>query len=356
MSLSGWIQAYRADAKARNDGEALRMLSLYDAMFGCTESDPLRGLALLVQARDIAVRLGELWWPLEIDHWRLQLYLHYLRDVPPARDLAVRATLEVRKPEYEQFPQRVCLHEDLIYAHLFADPDGYGDLIGQALDYMQAQAGDGLICRHCIQNCRTEWHLYCARLEEAEGAARRALQMADERGDQHNVSAAQVNLCTIAHRRGEWDTLRGHAEAGEEAARGAGNAGEIALFLLWRALAACWAGDEATAQRLMRQAVSRAARLRAAPSAAFYDALCAFHRRCADLTAALAVRDRQLAALAGKGRFLDECRARVDRCRLLRQMGRSLADDLAAAREAAQRLRDPAAQLTELERIEAEGA
>ncbi len=355
MRLTDWIRDYRADARARNDVEALRMLSLYDAGLGFKETDPKKGLALLGEARDLAVRLGQRWFALQMDHWRLQILLHYLGDIPAARDLAVQATLEVRKPEFEQFPQRVCLHEDLIYAYLYSDPEGYSDLIGQTLDYMQAQAGEGLECRHCMQACRTEWRLYCGRIDEAEQSARRALEMADKERSQHHAAGAHAKLCTIAHRQGDWEALRGHAEAGEEAARNAGQVGMTAEFLLWRAVAAQRAGDEVAAPRLMRQAVSRAARLQSTRSYSFYNALCAFHRHGSDLNAALAVRARELAGLAGKGQLLDECRSRIDRCRLLRQMGRPLADDLTAAREAAKKLRDPTSYLAELDRIEAGG-
>ena len=220
---------------------------------------------------------------------------------------------------------------------------------------MRTQAGEGLDCRHCLQACDTEWHLYCNRLDEAEQSARRALEMADKERTAHHAAGAQANSAPSPTGGANGTALRGHAEAGEEAVRNAKLAGTIAEFLLWARSRPSRAGDEVGGQRLLRQAVSRAARLQSVRSYSFYNALCAFHRRRGDLSAALAVRDRELATLVGKGQFLDECQARVDRCRLLRQMGRPLADDLAAAREAAKRLRDPAAHLAELDRIEAEG-
>ena len=47
------------------------MPSLYDAMLGCLETDPQKGLTLLGEARGLAVRLGERWWAPQMDHWRL---------------------------------------------------------------------------------------------------------------------------------------------------------------------------------------------------------------------------------------------------------------------------------------------
>jgi hypothetical protein len=355
MGLYDWIQAYRSDAGASNDSEALRMLALYHAGKGLAATDPQRGLALLGEARALAVRRREPWWPLHIDHWRLQLLLHYLRDVSRALDLAVQAALEVRKPAYDHFPQRVCLQEDLIYAYLFSDPVGYADLIGQALDYMREQTAEDLDCRHCIQSCTTEWHMRCGRLDEAEASARRSLQLADGPSQAHPASGALSDLCYLDHLRGGWNALQGHAEAGEEAARQANRPAAVSEFLLWRAVAARQQGDEHQAQRLMRKAASRAGRLGAAPSLTFYDALRAFHTLGGDLNAALAARGRELEALAGKGQWFQECRARMDRCRLLRRIGRPLDVELAAAREAASRLRRPGPALEELKRIEGGG-
>ena len=161
------------------------------------EADPQRSLELVREARALAVQLREPWWILLMDHWRLQRLLHYIRDIPPALELAVQATLEARKPEYEQLPQRVCLHEDLIYAYLCIDPPGYGDLIRQALDFMREQVTDDLECRYCVQNCATEWHLHCGRVGEAEQSARQSLTIAD--ADRRRETAEQ-NACAAPRR------------------------------------------------------------------------------------------------------------------------------------------------------------
>ncbi len=128
---------------------------------------------------------------------------------------------------------------------------------------------------------------------------------------------------------------------------------KLAEFLAWRAVLARRDGDEDAARRLVRQAASRLVTTRALPSSAFYDAMCAYQEQGADLAAALKTRTRQLETLAGKGRLVHECRARVERCRLLARMGLPLADDLAAARTAADKLRDPAPYRDELARIAA---
>jgi len=271
----------------------------------------------------------------------------------------VRATLEARKPEYARLPQRVCLHEDLVSAYVGIDPAGYADAIRPALEYMRGQVSDDLECRYCVTQCDGEFHLARGRLDEAEACARQTLTMADadpvpDDGEFH-AAYAHCDLCEIAWRRGDWDTLRANAAAGEELARRSDNPGKVCEFLVWRALLARRDGDEAHARRLEHQAIARMARLGALPSPAYYHALSAYYEQGGDLQAALRVRAHELEGIAGKGRLLQECRARVERCRLLARMGLPMDQELASAREAAGRLRDPAPHLADLNRIAAGG-
>ena len=87
------------------------------------------------------------------------------------------------------------------------------------------------------------------------------------------------------------------------------------------------------------------------PDRDFYEALCDFHLLGNDPARALQARRRELSAIAGKGRLAYEMRCRVRVCRLLAQLGEPLADDLAAARAVASKLKDPQPHLDELKRI-----
>src|SRR5437879_1371776 len=116
MSVWQWVDEFRREATAKGDAERLRLLSLPSSAQMRIEADPERALDLLRDARSLAVQLDEPWWVLLIDHWRLQVQLHYTFDFRDVLDLAVRATLEARKPECARLPQRVCLHEDLVFA------------------------------------------------------------------------------------------------------------------------------------------------------------------------------------------------------------------------------------------------
>lgn len=357
MSIWDWIREFRKEAAARDDAERLRLLALYDAGQAARKTDPTKTLDLLREARALAERLGERWWALHLDHWRLQALLNDFLAMNEALELAVGATLEARKPEYAQLPQRVCLHEDLVSTYVGIDPMGHADAIRQALDFMRGQVGEDVDCRFCVQNCATEFNLQCGRLDEAQGSAQLTLEMADKdrlMGEHHAVYA-HCDLCEIAYRRGDWDALREESAVGEELARRKDNPRKLCEFMVWQALSARRDGEEEKAQRLLRQAIARMARSRALPSSAYFDALCAYYEHGGDLRTSLRVRTRERDNLAGKGRLFQECRAWVRRCRLMGQIGLPLAGDLAAAREAAGKLRDPAPHLEELARIEAGG-
>jgi hypothetical protein len=90
-------------------------------------------------------------------------------------------------------------------------------------------------------------------------------------------------------------------------------------------------------------------RLKALPHSNYYDALAEYHELGGDLSTALAVRDRELAGIRDKGRLAYECTVHIKRCRLLARAGQLQATDLAAARAAAGKLRQPLSYLAEIE-------
>jgi hypothetical protein len=355
MSVWDWINEFDNAARANGDRERLRLRQLFDNASRFDKSDPDVMLGLLAEGKALAQQLDEPWWVLFFDHWRLQALLHFKFDYRDVMDVAVQATLEARKPQYAELPQRVCLHEDLIYAYVGTDPEGHAERIGQALDYMQQHVGPDLDCRFCVQGCCTQFALQRGRLDEAQSAALTMLAMTDAERNRwtadHYAIDAYADLCAIAFGRGDWDALREWAVAGEDAARRRDKQMELARFLAWRALLERRAGDEELARRLFRAATSRVARLRAMPGEPYYDAVCAYHEACGEPGAALTARDHELKAIAGKGRLTHETRCRLKRCRLLAQMGLPLEEDLRAAREVAGKLRHPEKYLVELDSL-----
>jgi hypothetical protein len=360
MGVWDWIREFRERAWEDGDTQRQELSQLLQEALEYNETEPDRALALLARGRTVAKTLNEPWWVLLFDHWRLQVLLHFKQDYRDVLDLAVQATVEARKPQYANLPQRVCLHEDLIWAYVGIDPVGHAGAIQQALDYMAAEVTPEVECRYCVQNCRTEFQTHLGRLDEARHSALHTLSEGDadlsRHTAEHHAVSAHCDLCDIAYRRRDWEGLREAALAGEEVARRRDRPRRLAELLAWQAVLARHDGDEDTARRRVRQAAARLGRLKAQPGQAYYDAVCAYHELGGELEQALEVRGRELNGLLNTGRHHYECRCRLRRCELLARLGRSLEPERTAAREAATKLRDPSRYLAELDRIAGEPA
>ena len=215
--------------------------------------------------------------------------MHFKYDYRAVRDLAIQATLEARKPQYAQLPQRLCLHEDLIFAYVGTDPEGHAEQIQQALDYMRQEVSTDLECRFCVQNCRSEFAMQRGKLDEAEAASLQLLAMTDAEKNRHTAEhhalEAYSDLCAIAFARGHWQALREWSALGEETARRQDKPLGLAEYLAWKALLEARDGHPERAKRLYRQAAARVARLKAVPSESYFEALCAYHEQVGDLEA-----------------------------------------------------------------------
>ena len=191
--------------------------------------------------------------------------------------------------------------------------------------------------------------------DEAEELARQALAVAASDSDQLTARSHSVfcfsHLCEIAFQRRDWRSLAEQAAVGEELARQVGHQLELSEFQMWQALLSRRAGNESKGERQWRQSRRRMAQLGMPPDHIYFDALCAYHNLSDEWTEELAAREHELGLLVHKGRWAAECRCRIARCRLLERLGQPLADELAAARTVARRLRRPASALAELERI-----
>ncbi len=355
MSAWDWFDLYEIDAMRRGDAERLRLARLHHQAYEHRESDPDRALALAADGRRLAEALREPWWALYYDHYRVHALLHFKQDYRDVLDLAVRNTLEVRKPSYGEFPRRLRIHDDLVSAYVGIDPVGYAGPIRQALAYLDGEVPAIGEDRYMLLGGQRQFAVELGDLDRAEWAARKSLDLADGDEDpgmaRHFTVFTYAGLAEIAWRRGDWAGLRDAAEAGEEVARQVGHKVELAGLLMWQALVARHEGNEENATRCYRQAVALVARVRMPPDSSYFDAKCAFHERGGQPERALRVRDAELATVGGKGRLAQECRCLLQRCRLQAALGALTDEDVEAAREAARRLREPGAPLAELERL-----
>ncbi|HKI36836.1 MAG TPA: hypothetical protein VKA46_33600 [Gemmataceae bacterium] len=354
MSAANWFQDFERDARERHDTERLRLIQYGYQGYQLREKDPDQAFLLFSEARQLALRLGEPWMALFYDERRVTALLHFKRDYRNVLDLAVQAALEVRKPQYATYPDRFSIFDGLIAAYLGIDPAGYADAVRQAMDYLDQEVPrEPDSHRYLLLARRRIFCLELDRFDEAFEWAMKEMALADGDRDRHRADHFLVfvycALCQIAAARADWDNLADWSETGDAVTRRVGHQVELAELLAWRAAVTRKQGEEDKALRLARSAGSRQKAQRMPPSRGFYEGLCLYHELGGDLANMLAVRDRELKDVSGWGRLLSEARCRVNRCQLLRRMGQPLETELAAAREAVSKLREPAPLLAQLD-------
>ncbi len=352
MSLWDWIYEFRYIAHHRNDNDRIRLATIFDEAYKSWETDPDHAFALIMEGRDLAKMLSEEWWVLFYEHWRLQWLLYCKPDYREILDLAVKAALEARKPQYADLPQRICLQEDLIAAYLEIDPVGYAEKIEQALDYVDKEIVPGTQCQLCVANRRTTFELDKGNLKAARDCGLQAVSFAESNFFSHHAAGAYSSLCNIAYLEEDFDSLAEWAEAGEELSRHAERKSLIAEFLLWKALLARRSGEDDQAGRLHRQATTRISRLLKPPEESYLDVLAYYHEMGGRLGHALRVREKELEQIQGKGMVAYECQVHIKKCRLLKQLGRLQPEDLREARHRAKMLKKPQRYLDEIDLIE----
>ncbi|MEP7289403.1 MAG: hypothetical protein ABI947_26945 [Chloroflexota bacterium] len=349
MSLWNWIYQFIGRAEAAGDTLRADLFRPFQDALELFETDPDQAFGLLAEGRQAAQQLREAWWILFYEHWQMQVLLFYKPDLKAALDMSVRCAVETRKETYAQFPQRVCLHEDLINAYMGSDPAGYADQIVQALDYIQAEVTPDVDCRFCLQGMRVEFALLMRRLDEAERETAIYTAMTQRTG--HYLTAAHTSQCSLSYLRQQWDSLLGWAQAGEALARRHDKPQWLLEFLAWQAFALQKTGQSEAAQRIFRSIMLQEKRLGAVPTESYFTALSTYHEISGEYSEAMEVRRRQLATLVGKGKTQTEVECRLHILRLLQQMGLPLGEEMTAARDIAAQLVDPSRYLAEFDQL-----
>ncbi len=354
VTIWDWIHDFEEQAREAGDAQRVRLTTIHSQAYDHRQTDPDRMLSTLHEGRRLAMALREPWFVAFFDHWITETFIYYKDDYREVIDHAVRLTLEMRKPIFDQCPLRFGVYCNLVAAYLCVDPRGYARAIREALDYLATlvppEGGD----RYLLQ-ARRHWFAYeLGEFDEANRLALEELEMADGDPDRHTARHHEIDtlkaLCWVAFRRHDWTALANHADLGEECARAMEYRYELSQFLLWQALIAAREGRRDEAKRLCRQGTHQMARLGQPPGESYYDALAAYHEVGGDLLAAWVVRERELTTSVGKGQLAYESQVRIKRVRLLRRMGRDINEEEAAAREAIAKVREPEWYLRDLER------
>ena len=343
-----WMIESAERARKRGDLRQDEILILIRDALDVRDAAPQRGLQLLEAARAIAERVQEPWMVLLCDHLYLTVLSGASADFSIALPIVDRAVAMTRTPAGARFPQRICLGEDQIRIWVGIDPVGYAPRIEAGIAVMEAELPEDSYCRSCLLSVRTRQAFELGRWDETwrllEETITKPLLPAE-------LPAIHTQFCLVAWRRQDWEGLRHWAALGVASSRQQDLAACLAECLAWQAVLARRDGDEPVAQRLCRSAVLEAKRSLRPLAHEYFDALCAFHEMAREYDRAYQTRGRQLALLQGKEHIWEECRARLEACRLLAVQGRGSVGATAAARAAAARLQNPDPVLAELARL-----
>ncbi|MBN1428929.1 MAG: hypothetical protein JXB07_11135 [Anaerolineae bacterium] len=347
MSEWDWIHRLVSEAYRDNDTARILMYEHFSQALDIGGEAPDKSLDLLDQSRMIARELGEKWWVQLINHWELNTLLYYKRDYSQVIEKAVKAVVEVRKPEYEHFPLRVYLHNDLVSAYLGIDPIGYREQIQAAIDYMESQPPPDINFHQVMLILKADFLCINGNFDLALKYAFAILEESEQ--GEHYLSSAYSVLCNIAFARRDWQKMKEWALPGEMAARRTHYESNLIELLAWNAVAARQLGADQEALRFFHAATQHLAAYGSEPHADSYKAMAAYHELSGDPAKACRIRERQLEVLEGKARYFAECQCRLEIVRLRKALGLPIEDAAAGAREAVSYLKDPSLMLKQLE-------
>lgn len=344
-----WIYDRRHDAFVQNDKTRLQMVDLFWQMLNALEDNPELALQYGAQSRRIAELLGDKWFAQLINHWELQTRYSYIGDYNGTLDLATKSAVEVRLPEYQAFPQRVCIHEDLISAYAQQDPIGNRDLVQQSLDYMEKEVDPSVECYRCLSILKLDFMRTTGTPDDTLKAARTTLGVVGD--SPFHLAEIFLIMVEVAYEIGDWDNLLKWAIEAESNARNAERDNRLAAILLWLATHAEKVGKSDHCEAFYQQAIHRANRYGAFIGQPYYMALTAYHEMGGRLQEALEIQQQYLDLLVGKAKPYRENCTRLQIIRLKKALKQNVEDDVATLRETVKALKAPDYILNQLQDI-----
>jgi len=341
-----WIQDKHYEAMHEGNETKIQMVELFWKTLNTMEDDPQTALNYISQSRHLAKILDEKWFIQLLNHWELQARFAFLGDYNGTLELATKATVEVRLPEYQALPQRICLHEDLISAYVQQDPIGNKDLIQKALDYMEDEVDRNVECFICLNSLKLNFARTTGTSEDAVRAGLNALSVAE--GSPHHLTHVYTVLVESAYELKQWDKLLLWIIEAESNARKSDRDNYVATTLVWLAFHSQRTGDETRATSLFQQGVHRANRYGAFLGKPFYTASTAYHESGGRLQEALDAQTTYLRQVVGKAKPFSESLARIEIIRLKKAMEQPYDDDITHLKETVKALKAPDYMLDKL--------
>ncbi len=100
------------------------------------EKNPELSYQLFTQGRDEARGLGEPWWVLNYENWRLNALTCFLMDFSRALPLAVELMARFSTPEGRAHGDRLQVLDNVAYTYVSTDPLGFRDDLERGFDHL----------------------------------------------------------------------------------------------------------------------------------------------------------------------------------------------------------------------------
>lgn len=346
MSIWDWIRDREQQAEEDNDLMQMEMHRLFHEALDKMDTAPDDALELLNRSRHMAQFRQDAWWFHLVNHWDLQIRLHFKRDLTHTLQMATDITEAIHDVLFLQFPQRTCLYEDLVNIYTEIDAEGYAKHIRSALEFMAQQVTPQTECRMCLQDLKTRLLIETHDFAAATTQTHRYIEVSQ--GVDHHLGYGYATLAELAYRRGDWSRLGDYAHQAQIHARAADNKGCLMTALVWQAAAAQYAGNTKNAIQLLEEAFKVREAYTPIPEAGYFFALMSLYEIAQQPQQALNVAEQHVRLLVGRSRFTAEKHWRLHVIRLKNQIGQPIEKDILEARALAARLKNPIPLLTEL--------
>ncbi|MEP7289399.1 MAG: hypothetical protein ABI947_26925 [Chloroflexota bacterium] len=347
----GWFNDFYRSACIAGDTERQQLVTIWNEAWHYIQPEPDRTLALINQAHALATRLREPCFRLFYDYWRCEIFMFYKYDYAMALDLATRAVVEARKPEYAHCPFLARTYRILLDAHIYLDPVGYLDKAREIIAYLEAEVPMGMDTARLLQDRRRTLAFAQGDLDGAYQVALRFLEQSQNYD--FYLAHAHSLLCALSYTLGKPEDALKHAQESEIYAQQSRRLRVSMTLYCWQALINQKLGNTNTARHMYNTAAAQSTQIDPPLPSSYYTVLAEYHELCGDSATAADFSAQGLAHIVAQKSPYFECEGRLERCRLLGRLNQpTLKDDIAAAHEAAKKLLKPDLYLSRLARVE----
>ncbi len=352
VDLNKWVRDFEKRARRELDADRVKLTQLDRQGWQLLQRSPEEALPLFEEGAALARQLKESHWELWYEYWILETYLYYLALIDLAERWAIRNFVKVHQAAYQDCPFIGRIYLAVIYILYFKDAEGNQAKIVQMLDYLEQHVP--LEYETYTRIVRTRAGLFYV-MEDWETAAshgKRHLELVQ------TIPFQKVNayafLASIAYHQQHAQELLEYGRELEHAARQAKLPFNEGIAALAEAHALMQLNDPETARQCYERGLHLSADLSSIHSQAWYNYACGYQEANGNLSAALELRDQQLAGLKIRDLPAHETYCRFARLRLLGKMEEEtlFKAELEATRQVITRLKSPIVELNRLKRIE----